>query len=29
MGLYALRLAYGRGEYLIHGTNADFGIVCG
>ncbi|HFF8521685.1 TPA: L,D-transpeptidase family protein [Providencia rettgeri] len=26
MGLYALRLAYGRGEYLIHGTNADFGI---
>ncbi|MEQ4673295.1 L,D-transpeptidase family protein [Providencia vermicola] len=26
MGLYALRLAHGRGEYLIHGTNADFGI---
>lgn len=26
MGLYALRLAYGHGEYLIHGTNADFGI---
>ncbi|EMB3081186.1 L,D-transpeptidase family protein [Providencia sp. TYF-12] len=26
MGLYALRLSYGRGEYLIHGTNADFGI---
>ncbi|WP_265497962.1 L,D-transpeptidase family protein [Providencia rustigianii] len=26
MGLYALRLSYGKGEYLIHGTNADFGI---
>ncbi|WP_274370309.1 L,D-transpeptidase family protein [Morganella morganii] len=26
MGLFALRLAHGRGEYLIHGTNADFGI---
>ncbi|NHB91240.1 L,D-transpeptidase family protein [Photorhabdus cinerea] len=26
MGLFALRLAAGRGEYLIHGTNADFGI---
>lgn len=26
MGLFALRLAKGRGEYLIHGTNADFGI---
>lgn len=26
LGLYALRLAYGRGEYLIHGTNKDFGI---
>lgn len=26
MGLYALRLAYGKGHYLIHGTNADFGI---
>ncbi|MBP6121123.1 MULTISPECIES: L,D-transpeptidase family protein [Providencia] len=26
MGLYALRLSHGRGEYLIHGTNADFGI---
>lgn len=26
MGLYALRLSYGRGEYLIHGTNANFGI---
>lgn len=26
MGLFALRLAMGRGEYLIHGTNADFGI---
>ncbi|WP_227673978.1 L,D-transpeptidase family protein [Klebsiella sp. WP8-S18-ESBL-06] len=22
LGLYALRLAYGNGEYLIHGTNA-------
>lgn len=26
MGLFALRLAYGSGTYLIHGTNADFGI---
>lgn len=26
MGLYAMRLAYGQGHYLIHGTNADFGI---
>ncbi|HCT6321604.1 TPA: L,D-transpeptidase family protein [Proteus mirabilis] len=26
MGAYALRLAHSRGEYLIHGTNADFGI---
>ncbi|WON78755.1 L,D-transpeptidase family protein [Serratia sp. UGAL515B_01] len=26
MGLYAMRLAMGRGEYLIHGTNANFGI---
>ncbi|WP_244323830.1 L,D-transpeptidase family protein [Mixta intestinalis] len=26
MGLFALRLAYGSGHYLIHGTNADFGI---
>lgn len=26
MGLYALRLAWGSGHYLIHGTNADFGI---
>jgi len=26
MGLYALRLAWGKGHYLIHGTNADFGI---
>ncbi len=26
MGLFALRLAMGRGEYLIHGTNANFGI---
>ncbi|MBP2171225.1 L,D-transpeptidase YcfS [Erwinia toletana] len=26
MGLYALRLAYGKGQYLIHGTNANFGI---
>ncbi|MGE9552164.1 L,D-transpeptidase family protein [Erwinia amylovora] len=26
MGLYAMRLAYGKGHYLIHGTNADFGI---
>ncbi|VEC53826.1 L,D-transpeptidase YnhG [Klebsiella aerogenes] len=22
LGRYALRLAYGNGEYLIHGTNA-------
>ncbi len=29
MGLYALRLAYGQGHYLIHGTNADFGIGSG
>ncbi|MGL5585646.1 MAG: L,D-transpeptidase family protein, partial [Plesiomonas sp.] len=26
MGLFALRLAKGNGEYLIHGTNANFGI---
>ena len=26
MGLFAMRLAYGSGHYLIHGTNADFGI---
>lgn len=26
MGQFALRLAAGRGEYLIHGTNANFGI---
>ncbi len=26
LGEYALRLAYGHGEYLIHGTNKDFGI---
>lgn len=26
MGLYAMRLAYGKQHYLIHGTNADFGI---
>ncbi len=26
MGLFALRLAHGKGHYLIHGTNADFGI---
>lgn len=26
MGLYALRLSAGTGTYLIHGTNADFGI---
>lgn len=26
LGLYALRLAYGVGDYLIHGTNKDFGI---
>ncbi|HEY5716148.1 MAG TPA: L,D-transpeptidase family protein [Psychromonas sp.] len=26
LGEYALQLAYGRNEYLIHGTNKDFGI---
>ncbi len=26
LGQYALRLAYGQGDYLIHGTNKDFGI---
>jgi len=26
LGLYALRLGYGVGDYLIHGTNKDFGI---
>ncbi|MDW1913876.1 L,D-transpeptidase family protein [Vibrio alginolyticus] len=26
LGMFALRLAYGNGEYLIHGTNKDFGI---
>lgn len=26
MGAYALRLAAGKGHYLLHGTNADFGI---
>ncbi len=26
LGNHALRLAYGAGEYLIHGTNKDFGI---
>ncbi|MZI94604.1 L,D-transpeptidase family protein [Vibrio sp. CAIM 722] len=26
LGDYALRLAYGAGDYLIHGTNKDFGI---
>ncbi|WP_413728398.1 L,D-transpeptidase family protein [Sodalis sp. RH19] len=26
MGLFALRLAAGKGVYLIHGTNANFGI---
>ncbi|CAM3822975.1 L,D-transpeptidase family protein [Vibrio aquimaris] len=26
LGNYAMRLAYGIGEYLIHGTNKDFGI---
>ena len=26
LGDYAMRLAYGIGEYLIHGTNKDFGI---
>ncbi len=26
MGLFAMRLAAGKGAYLIHGTNANFGI---
>ncbi|WP_432459814.1 MULTISPECIES: L,D-transpeptidase family protein [unclassified Agarivorans] len=26
LGEYALRLAYGSGEYLIHGTNKEFGV---
>ncbi len=26
LGTHALRLAYGSGSYLIHGTNKDFGI---
>ena len=26
MGMFAMRLARGTGQYLIHGTNADFGI---
>lgn len=26
LGEFALRLAYGAGDYLIHGTNKDFGI---
>ncbi|QIL86725.1 L,D-transpeptidase family protein (plasmid) [Vibrio sp. HDW18] len=26
LGEYAMRLAYGPGDYLIHGTNKDFGI---
>ncbi|MGY5452482.1 L,D-transpeptidase family protein [Agarivorans sp. MS3-6] len=26
LGEYALRLAYGNGEYLIHGTNKEFGV---
>ncbi|ATA21992.1 L,D-transpeptidase YcfS [Gibbsiella quercinecans] len=26
MGLFAMRLAMGKGQYLIHGTNANFGI---
>ncbi|MEI8658965.1 MULTISPECIES: L,D-transpeptidase family protein [Vibrio] len=26
LGDYALRLAFGNGDYLIHGTNKDFGI---
>ncbi|MGL6260133.1 L,D-transpeptidase family protein [Vibrio sp. WXL210] len=26
LGEYAMRLAYGNGEYLIHGTNKEFGI---
>lgn len=26
LGKFAIQLAYGRGSYLIHGTNQDFGI---
>lgn len=26
LGYYALRLAHGAGDYLIHGTNKDFGV---
>lgn len=26
LGNYAMRLAYGIGDYLIHGTNKDFGV---
>ncbi|GAB3530580.1 L,D-transpeptidase family protein [Photobacterium alginatilyticum] len=26
LGEYAMRLSYGKGQYLIHGTNKDFGI---
>ncbi|WP_224054896.1 L,D-transpeptidase family protein [Celerinatantimonas diazotrophica] len=26
LGDYAMRLAYGAGDYLIHGTNKDFGV---
>lgn len=26
LGEYAMRLAHGKGQYLIHGTNKDFGI---
>jgi len=26
LGLFKLRMAYGHGEYLIHGTNKNFGI---
>ncbi|NLS11760.1 L,D-transpeptidase family protein [Vibrio sp. SM6] len=26
LGLFALRLAYGSGQYLIHGTNKEYGI---
>lgn len=26
LGHYAMRLAYGQGEYLIHGTNKTFGV---
>ncbi|XZQ55482.1 MAG: L,D-transpeptidase family protein [Arsenophonus sp.] len=26
MGFYALRLSYDKGQYLIHGTNVNFGI---